>query len=247
MPDIDVLGVSIAQIDEPQLLRNVRDALATHRGSLFAYVNVNAINIACELSWFREFLNSAECTYCDGEGVRFGADVLGGHLPARIALTYFFWDICAEAVRNNYSLYLLGSRDHILAEAVDRIRARYPGIRIVGTHHGYFEKSGRASEEVVAAVNTAQPDLLFVGFGMPLQEEWIRRYRSSITVGAIFPCGSMIDYASGLKSIAPRWMRRNGMEWLYRLFQEPGRLWKRYLIGLPVYLFRIMRQRIQRN
>jgi N-acetylglucosaminyldiphosphoundecaprenol N-acetyl-beta-D-mannosaminyltransferase len=247
MANVDVLGVGVAQIDEPQLLCKVRDALAARQRSLFAYVNVNAINIACELPWFREFLNSAECTYCDGEGVRFGAGVLGEHLPARIALTYFFWDICEEAVRNNYSIYLLGSREHILAEAVERVRARCPGIRIAGTHHGYFEKSGRASDEVVAAVNAARPDLLFVGFGMPLQEEWIRRYRSAITAGVIFPCGSMIDYASGLKSIAPLWMRHNGMEWIYRLFQEPGRLWKRYLFGNPMYLFRIIRQRIQRN
>ena len=247
MPNVDVLGVRIAPIDEPHLLRNVREALATRRRSLFAYVNVNAINLACELPWFRDFLNSAECTYCDGEGVRFGAGVLGDHLPARIALTYFFWDICEEAARNNYSIFLLGSRDHILAGAVARIRTRFPGIRIVGTHHGYFDKSGRQSEDVVAAVNAAQPDLLFVGFGMPLQEEWIRRHRASLTAGVIFPCGSMIDYASGLKSIAPLWMRRNGLEWLYRLFQEPARLWKRYLLGNPLYMLRIIRQRLQRN
>lgn len=94
-------------------------------------------------------------------------------------------------------------------------------------------------------MNAASPDLLFVGFGMPLQEEWIRRHRHALRAGAIFPCGSMIDYASGLKSIAPPWMRNNGMEWLYRLFQEPGRLWKRYLVGNPRFIFRVMHQRLQ--
>jgi N-acetylglucosaminyldiphosphoundecaprenol N-acetyl-beta-D-mannosaminyltransferase len=245
MANVDVLGVGVAPIDEAQLLAEVRCALANRRGSLFAYINVNAINLAHDLPWFRDFLNSAECAYCDGEGVRFGAGILGRMLPARIALTYFFWEICAEAARNDYSIYLLGSHDHILSEAVTRIQARYPGLRIAGTHHGYFAKDGTASEEVVAEVNAAKPDLLFVGFGMPLQEEWLQRYRSSIAVGAVFPCGSMIDYASGLKSIAPRWMRRNGMEWLYRLFQEPVRLWKRYLVGNPLFIIRVIRQRLR--
>lgn len=245
MANVDVLGVGVAPIDESQLLSAVREALERRRGSLFAYVNVNAINLAGELPWFRDLLNEAECAYCDGEGVRFGAGLLGRNIPARIALTYFFWDICAEAERKGYSVYLLGSHDHILTEAVARIHERFPRLRIAGTHHGYFEKSGRPSEEVVAAVNAAAPDLLFVGFGMPLQEEWIRRYRQSLNAGAIFPCGSMIDYASGMKSIAPMWMRKNGMEWVYRLFQEPGRLWKRYLVGNPFFISRIIGQRLR--
>jgi N-acetylglucosaminyldiphosphoundecaprenol N-acetyl-beta-D-mannosaminyltransferase len=245
MCDVDVLGVRLAAIDEAGLLGQVREALVSRRGSLFAYVNVNAINIAHEVPWFRELLNGADCTYCDGEGVRFGAKLLGGHLPARIALTYFFWDICAEAMSNGYSIYLLGSHDHILKEAVAKIRMRFPALRIVGAHHGYFEKTGRASEDVVGEVNALRPDLLFVGFGMPLQEDWIRRYQGTLKVGAIFPCGSMIDYASGMKSIAPSWMRKNGMEWIYRLFQEPGRLWKRYLVGNPLFMVRVIRQRLR--
>lgn len=245
MAKVDVLGVGIAPIDESQLLSAVRAALAGPRGSLFAYVNVNAINLAVDLPWFRDLLNDAECAYCDGEGVRFGAGILGRTIPARIALTYFFWDICAEAERNGYSIYLLGSHDHILTEAVARIRHRYPRLTIAGTHHGYFAKDGRPSEEVVAKVNAASPDLLFVGFGMPLQEDWIRRYRPSLNAGAVFPCGSMIDYASGLKSIAPLWMRKNGLEWLYRLFQEPGRLWRRYLVGNPLFVMRVVHQRLR--
>lgn len=245
MANVDVLGVGVAPIDEPRLLDAVNSALATRRGSLFAYVNVNAINLASDLPWFRDFLNSAECAYCDGEGVRFGAGILGRPLPARIALTYFFWEICAEAARREYSIFLLGSHDHILSQAVNRIHARYPGLRIAGTHHGYFAKEGAASEAVVARVNAAKPDLLFVGFGMPLQEGWLQRYRSSLEAGAVFPCGSMIDYASGLKRIAPGWMRSNGLEWLYRLFQEPGRLWKRYIVGNPLFLFRVIRQRLR--
>lgn len=245
MDNMNVLGVGLAPIDEQELLQRVRCALPARHGSIFAYVNVNALNIAVREPWFRDFLNDAACAYCDGEGVRYGAQLLGGRLPARIALTYFFWELCDEAVKGGLSIYLLGSHDHILREAVARISRRHPGIRIAGTHHGYFSKSGPDGDRVVAAINAARPDLLFVGFGMPLQERWIRDHREKLDVGAIFPCGSMIDYASGLKSIAPAWMRRNGLEWLYRLFQEPRRLWRRYLIGNPLFLLRVIRQRLQ--
>ncbi len=245
MPNVDVLGIGVAPIDEAGLLARVGEAIATRRRSVFAYVNVNAINLAVDHGWFRDVLNNAACAYCDGEGVRFGAGILGRSLPARIALTYFFWDLCAEAARKGYSIYLLGSHDHILRAAVERIHARYPDLRIAGTHHGYFDRSEKGSAEVVAAVNAARPDLLFIGFGMPLQEEWIRQYGPSLDAGVIFPCGSMIDYASGMKSIAPPWMRDHGMEWLYRLFQEPGRLWKRYLVGNPLFLIRVLGQRMR--
>lgn len=245
MANVDVLGIGVAPIDEVGLLARVEEALASRRGSLFAYVNVHAINLAVDQAWFRDLLNSAACAYCDGEGVRFGAGILGRPLPSRIALTYFFWDLCEEAARKGYSIYLLGSHDHILCKAVERIRARFPGLRIAGTHHGYFEKSGQGSADVVAAVNAARPDLLFIGFGMPLQEEWIRQNGPSLDAGAIFPCGSMIDYASGMKSIAPLWMRAHGMEWLYRLLQEPGRLWKRYLVGNPLFILRVLGQRLR--
>jgi len=95
---------------------------------------------------------------------------------------------------------------------------------------------------VLASIRSANPDLLFVGFGMPLQGEWIQTNLADLAVPAILPCGSMIEYASGRKALAPAWMSNHGLEWLFRLIQEPRRLWKRYLLGNPLFFLRVVRQ-----
>ena len=110
-----------------------------------------------------------------------------------------------------------------------------------------FEKHGMESEAVVRQVNESGADILFVGFGMPLQEYWIAENASKLKVHAILPCGSMIDYAAGTRHLTPRWMADHGLEWLYRLIQEPSRLWTRYLIGNPLFVLRVLQQRLAKR
>jgi N-acetylglucosaminyldiphosphoundecaprenol N-acetyl-beta-D-mannosaminyltransferase len=142
------------------------------------------------------------------------------------------------------TMFFLGSRPGVAEQAVAIMTKRYPRLAIVGWHHGYFDKTGAESNRIVELVNSVKPNILFVGFGMPAQEQWIGRNFAALHANAILPCGSMIDYAAGKKNLAPFWMSNNGMEWLYRLFQEPGRLWKRYLLGNPVFMIRIIVQRL---
>jgi N-acetylglucosaminyldiphosphoundecaprenol N-acetyl-beta-D-mannosaminyltransferase len=140
-------------------------------------------------------------------------------------------------------MFLLGGKPGVAEEAVAIMRKKFPRLVIVGCHHGYFAKAGRESDQVVATVNAARPNILFVGFGMPAQEQWISRNLADLDTNVVMPCGSMIDYAAGRKSLAPVWMSAHGLEWLYRLLQEPGRLWKRYLLGNPSFMMRILMQR----
>lgn len=240
MHRVPVLGVGIHPVTtsllEDSLLHSVRAGVQR----VFAYVNVHAINLAQSDTAFCDFLNTADVTYCDGEGVRFGARILGYALPPRIVLTYYVWDLLALCERENVSVFLLGARAEVLASAVTRVRERFPHLRVAGTHDGYFPKDDAGSTPVLEALRSAQPDLLFVGFGMPAQEAWISRYRSVLSVKAILPCGSMIDYVAGARTVAPVWMAQHGFEWLYRLAQEPRRLWKRYLLGNPMFVLRVL-------
>lgn len=229
-------------VDKESLHAAIHASIAGNLTDVFAYSNINAINLAQEDQSLRDFLNRAHVVYCDGEGVRLGARLLGFHLPPRIVLTYFIWELCRDAEARGYKLFFLGSESDKVNEAVRRIRDRFPLIRIVGCHHGFFPKTGEESDRVVEIIRAARPDILFVGFGMPLQENWIAANLHRLEVKAILPCGSMIDYAAGQKSLAPAWMSDHGLEWLYRLGQEPGRLWKRYLIGNPLFLLRVLWQ-----
>lgn len=242
MHSVEVLGVRVNVVGQQGLNKEVFRCVREKKKQVFAYVNVHAINLAQKDNLFRDELNSASVVYCDGEGVRCAARLLGVRLPPRVVLTYWIWDLCDLCEREGLSMFLLGGTDAIVHGAVRKMQERFPTLTIAGWHHGYFNKQGEQSRRVVDMINQACPDVLFVGFGMPAQERWIAENFDAIRAHAILPCGSMIDYTAGKKSFAPAWMADHGMEWLYRLFQEPGRLWRRYVIGNPVFVYKILRQ-----
>ncbi len=247
MGKAQILGVDVDIVDKDQLLDRIRESVRQKRRDLYPYVNIHAINIAQGDREFRKLLNSAWTVYCDGEGVRLGARILGWRLPRRIVLTYYMWELLEAFEREEMSVYFLGGSEEVLQRAVANVRERYPKLKIAGSYFGYFQKTGPESDTVVESVARSGADVLFVGFGMPLQEHWIRQNMNLLAVHAILPCGSMIEYAGGAKKYTPAWMANNGMEWVFRLFQEPGRLWSRYLIGNPLFLLRVLGQRVRGN
>jgi len=244
---VEVLGVRVDAIDGKGL--NDRIATVIDRGgrTYFANVNIHAVNIAQKDHLFRAFLNNAPLVYCDGEGVRLGARILGTVLPPRIVLTYWIWDLCAMCEERGYSIFLLGGREQIVERAEENLLRAFPRLKIVGKQHGYFNKQGEESDSVIGRVNAAHPNVLFVCFGMPLQEHWVRENLARLQVNMILFGGSTIDYTARAKRVAPVWMRSTGLEWLFRMFQEPRRLWKRYLIGNPLFIGRVILQRVRQS
>jgi N-acetylglucosaminyldiphosphoundecaprenol N-acetyl-beta-D-mannosaminyltransferase len=239
-----LLSVRIDDIARVDLEREILDAAEKQKRLLFAYLNIHAINKASADRRLSAIIDSAARAYCDGEGVRLGARILGRNIPPRIVLTYWGWELCSACASRGLSVFLLGASEESSVRAAQELQRRIPGLRVAGRHHGYFAKSGPENEQVVEMINEARPDLIFVGFGLPLQEYWIEENMERLSAGAILTCGSMIDYMSGFRSVAPAWMARNGLEWLFRLIQEPRRLWRRYLIGNPLFLARVLSERL---
>lgn len=244
MPRISILGVGVDDTRAEDLERAVIECVEQQKRKTFAYANVHAINIAQRNLKFRDFLNNADVVYCDGEGIRFAARILDAPPPPRTALTRWVWQLGALFQEEEISMFLLGGRSEIVATAARNLCARYPRLNLPGYHHGYFDKSGRENEEVIQLINTHKPNVLFVGFGIPDQEAWIEENLNRLEVNAIMPCGGMIDYLAGEVKVAPRWMSERGIEWLHRLLQDPRRLWRRYLLGNPMFVFRIFLQRL---
>ena len=247
MPKVNILGVHVDSIDTEGLHTAIADSINHRRKDIYAYVNINAINIAQKDKRFRDFLNRAYIVYCDGEGVRLGGKILGYALPPRVVLTYWIWELCEFCEKSGFSIFFLGATEQYVAETVQHVQSRFPKIHIAGSHHGYFPKHGKESDAVVEMINQSKPSILIVGFGMPMQEFWIEENFPGLKANVILPAGSMIDYTAGRKGFAPRWMANNGMEWLYRFFQEPGRLWKRYLIGNPSFMLKVVIDSLRRN
>lgn len=239
----DVLGVPVNILDRPTLTRMLGSMPNGQKRGWLSYVNVNAVNLAQEMPWFKDFLQRALLTYCDGEGVRLGSKIIGKPLPERIVLTDWIFDVCLVAEEQHWRVFLLGASDSVLDKSVRRLRTMYPTLNIVGSHHGYFKPE--ENDEVVTAINNAHPNLLIVAMGMPKQERWILDNIGGLEVPLVMNAGSCFDYVAGEKARCPRWMGHVGLEWLYRLAQEPRRLWRRYLIGNPLFMVRILRARLR--
>ena len=247
MSKVDVLGVGIDDIDTARLERAIIGCVKARRKEVFAYANAHAVNIARENERFRHFLNQSHIVYCDGEGIRVGAMLLGEKLPPRTALTRWVWELGRLFQEKEITVFVLGGKPRSVATAVERWQERYPRLKMVGYHHGYFEKSGKENEEVLTLINNAQPDVLFVGFGMPQQEFWIEQNLADLNARAILPCGGMIDYLAGAMRMPPVWLTAAGLEWVHRLVQEPTRLWRRYLLGNPAFMWNIVRESLMRG
>jgi N-acetylglucosaminyldiphosphoundecaprenol N-acetyl-beta-D-mannosaminyltransferase len=158
----------------------------------------------------------------------------------------FAWQLTEFAEPRGFTFFFLGARPGVADKAAANLKARYPDLRIVGTHHGYFDKTPGSveNEAVIEQINAVKPNILIVGFGMPLQERWLMENWDRIDANVALTGGAVFDYVSGELQRAPRWMTDNGLEWLGRLLIEPRRLWKRYLIGNPLFIWRVLKQRL---
>jgi len=243
---LEIFGVRITHLTVPELHGQMEQIIHEDRKALVLNVNVNCLNLAYEQKWLRGFLNAVPIVFIDGAGVIMGARILGHRVPPRITYADWIWDLGAFCEKRGYSLFFLGARPGVAAEAAEKLQTRHPRLRIVGTHHGYFDKTpgGEENSRVIHLINSARPNILVVGFGMPLQERWLLENRERIDSNIFLTAGGCFRVISGRVRRAPRWMLDNGLEWLYLGLHDPDRLWRRYLIGNPLFLYRIAKQRM---
>ncbi len=242
---VSILGVQVTPLRVPALHAYIGDRIETGRRALVLNVNVNALNLAYEQPWLRAFLNAADLVFCDGAGVILGARLLGQHIPERITYADWMWQLAEFAEQRGFSFFLLGGRPGVAESAASKLVGRFPHLRITGSYHGYFDKTpgGSENEAVIRQVNSARPDILIVAFGMPLQERWLMENWQRLDAGVLLTGGAAFDYISGGLRRAPRWLTDHSLEWLGRFIIEPRRLWKRYLVGNPLFLCRVLKQR----
>jgi N-acetylglucosaminyldiphosphoundecaprenol N-acetyl-beta-D-mannosaminyltransferase len=244
--EIQILGIDLPLGNKNQLLCLIEEMVKSGRKGIISSGNVLSLNLAYENDWFRDFLNSTNYIRLDGSGVRIGAKILGFKTPPRITWADFAWDLADLAASRNFALFFLGAKPGITDQAAEYLKARHPKLRVVGTQHGYFDKNANNEENVrvIHRINENKPDILIIGMGMPIQERWLIENRDKLDVSVILTGGAVFDYVSGNLKRAPKWMTDNGLEWLGRLLIEPRRLWKRYLIGNPVFLWRVIKQKM---
>ena len=239
---VNVLGVGVDPLTVEDLQAEVGRLVRDRKRGLVLNANAHCLNLCYEDPKLRDFLNGAEVVFCDGAGVMLAARILGRRAPVRITYADWAWQLADFAEAQNFSLYFLGARPGVAQAAARRLKQRYPGLNVVGVHHGYFDRS--ENEAVVQKINAAAPDILLVGLGMPLQEYWLMENRHRLDASVALTGGAVFDYVSGRLRRGPRLLVSSGFEWLARLLIDPRRLWRRYLVGNPLFLLRVVRQRL---
>jgi N-acetylglucosaminyldiphosphoundecaprenol N-acetyl-beta-D-mannosaminyltransferase len=234
------IPIDLGRPDE--LLRMVTGWVGSERPRRVMYVNAHVLNQSLERPELRGALQEADLVYCDGYGVRIAAKALELPEPHRMTGADWIWTLAALCQESGQSVYLLGSEPGIAGQAAERLRRWYPRLRIAGSHHGFFEIGSPHAERVVEDINARRPDILLVGMGTPKQELWVQEHAAHLDVDVLWTVGALFDYVSGRIPRAPGWLADNGLEWIFRLGIEPQRMWRRYLLGNPVFLRRVMHQ-----
>lgn len=238
MPHVDILGVSIAVLDRASALAQIT---ALHdRGSpaFVAYANAHTLNTAVADPHYRAVLNRADLVLNDGVGVAIAARLKRVRFPANLNGSDLNPAILEVAARRGWRVYFFGARPGVAERAADRLAARVAGLRVVGADHGYLPADDVAG--VPERIRRSGASVVMVALGNPRQELWLHDHlawtgaRLGVGVGAFF------DFAAGVVPRAPAWMNRMGIEWTYRLYREPRRLARRYLIGNPLFLARVV-------
>lgn len=226
MQRIEVLGCPMDVASMSETVEAVRSAVANRRFTQHVVVNVAKLVHMRNDPQLRDSVHSCDIINIDGMGVVLGARFLGHAVPERVAGVDLFHELLAMSTSNNFPVFLLGAKEDVLALAVQKVQAQNPGLKIAGYHHGYFWDDEAAMVETIRASGAR---LLFVAITSPKKENFINRWRDQLGVDFVMGVGGTFDVVAGKVKRAPQWMQKWGLEWLYRVIQEPGRMWKRYL------------------
>ena len=216
---------------------HVKDNVKSDKGCKTAcFVNVNSVNLTVDHPELKVSLNNAERCFADGSGLRLAAKTLGINIKDNVNGTDMLPHLCEAAQAQGISIYLLGAKPGVAIATAKNLRKHYPTLRIAGAEHGYFDRS--QDNYVVERINQTNTGVLLLAMGSPVQEKWLQDNASKLTCNTALAVGGLFDFYSGQISRAPMWMRELGLEWIWRLMQEPKSKFKRYVIGNPLFLIR---------
>ena len=245
MPDgrIELLGTQLDPVTFEEAVALVEEAVSTRRPTLNASLNAAKVVRVQADSELREAIAGCELITADGVPVMWAARLFGHRVPERVNGTDLMEALLARAEEKGWSVYLLGARQEVLDGARDELARRHPRLRIAGSRNGYFKPEEEPA--VVADIVAARPDILFVALATPAKELFQARHRDALRVPFTMGVGGSLDVLAGRMRRAPRWAQSHGLEWAFRLAQEPRRLLVRYLVGNARFVLLVLRELVR--
>jgi len=237
---VEILGVKIDKVTMEEALGRLQSFLQENRVHTIYTPNSEIMMAAQRDQYLKSILNSADLLVADGAGVVLASRILKVNLPEKVA--------GFDLVKNSFSMnpgkkikyFLFGSKPGIAEAAKEKILSSYDNVEIAGCHHGYF--SPEDEDRIIDMINRSGADILLVALGAPKQEKWIYENKDRLKVKVCIGVGGSLDVLSGKVKLAPEFFRRNGLEWLYRLYKEPRRF--KRMLDLPRFILRVIWNRI---
>ena len=231
-----VAGVPIDDLNMPEALDQIEAFIQSRQPHQVATVNADFVVKVWDDAELRYILNNADMLTADGMPLVWGARWLGVDLRGRVTGADLVPALAERGARLGWRFFLLGGRPGVAEKASQVLAQRYPGFKVVGMYSPPFAPVVEMGSEAVERIRAAAPDVLLVAFGNPKQEKWIYMHNAGLNVPVSIGVGGSLDFVAGLIPRAPLWMQNSGLEWLYRLIQEPGRMWKRYVVDLVLFV-----------
>lgn len=232
--DVGTMNDTVADIQ-----RRIRNRIFTQH----VVVNVAKLVHMHDDKVLAESVQACDIINIDGMGVVWGARFCGHQVPERVAGVDLFHQLLAMSARNGYPVFLLGATEEIVDRTAQVVKAQNPDLIVAGSHHGYFWDDEAA---VVDLIKNSGARLLFVAITSPKKENFINKWRDKLGVDFVMGVGGTFDVVAGKVKRAPLWMQNAGLEWFYRVLQEPGRMWKRYLVTNSQFVWLLLKERIKR-
>ncbi|MGR5458239.1 WecB/TagA/CpsF family glycosyltransferase [Vibrio alfacsensis] len=244
MKRIDFLGspMDVATMDET--VSHIEDKVA--QGNFLQHVVVNVAKIVNMQKdpTLAESVKACDVINIDGMGVVFGARFLGHDIPERVAGVDLFHELLKLSARRNFPVFLLGATEEVVNKTNETVQALYPNLQVAGINDGYFWDN---EETVVNKIRDSGAKLLFVAITSPKKENFINKWKDKLGVDFVMGVGGTFDVVAGKVNRAPKWMQNAGLEWLYRVIQEPGRMWKRYLVTNSTFGWLLLKRKLSRK
>jgi N-acetylglucosaminyldiphosphoundecaprenol N-acetyl-beta-D-mannosaminyltransferase len=233
-----LFGVPVDVLTMEQTVARCRDLIEERRPAQHALINAATAVMLEEVGGYREILASCDVVNADGQSVVWAGGLLGVALPERVAGPDLMERLLALAEDEGYPVFFLGAKPEVLPDLGRAVLRRYPRLRVAGLHDGYFRDDAAVAEEI----RRSGARLLFVGISSPRKESFVSQ--NLARMGPVFAMGvgGTFDIWAGRIRRAPRWMQNAGLEWLFRLIQEPQRMWTRYLVGNVKFLSLVVRE-----
>jgi len=237
---INLFGLEFDNLKMTDAVNVTKEIVASNAKETVFFVNPDCLNKIFKDTGYFEVLKSADYVYPDGIGINIACKMIKNPLKENVNGTDMLPFLCRMCAEHDYGMYLLGGKPEVAEKMAAKLKTQYDNLRIVGGADGFFDHETQ-SRQIIDQINAAKPDILLVAFGAPMQEKWISKYKDAIDCKVFMGVGGLFDFYSGNIRRAPKWMREMGLEWVYRLLQEPGRMWKRYIVGNPLFIFRVLK------